>query len=328
MSTTPYFSLALPATGTTNWGTSVNANFTAIDAELHALATGGATGPTGPTGPTGAVGMIFAGQWNGTTSYVVTDSVTFNGAFYIAIANNSGSQPDTNPSSWTLLAAAGAAGPAGPIGPAGPSGPQGSQGAPGSTGATGPQGPSGITSFPILVSQGGTGSTTAPGARTNLGAAASGANSDITSLNALAATSTQVGLTITGLATATAISWNDGVSGQAGGITVGGNAFLESIQCAGGILAGNLQASGALLVGLITAAVPNSTIVLGSAGGSVCVVEVNNGLIVAGNAPTAAAGQIGIGSQTAASFTPSGAALGGLLLNIAGTSVKIPYYTP
>lgn len=38
---------------------------------------------------------------------------------------------------------------------------------------------------PILVIDGGTGATTALGARTNLGAAASGANSDITSINAL-----------------------------------------------------------------------------------------------------------------------------------------------
>jgi len=39
--------------------------------------------------------------------------------------------------------------------------------------------------FPVSVTQGGTGATTAAGARTNLGAAASGANADITSMSAL-----------------------------------------------------------------------------------------------------------------------------------------------
>jgi len=44
---------------------------------------------------------------------------------------------------------------------------------------------SGSIVFPITVGQGGTGATTAAGARTNLGAAASGSNSDITSLTAI-----------------------------------------------------------------------------------------------------------------------------------------------
>lgn len=45
--------------------------------------------------------------------------------------------------------------------------------------------PEGGVSLPVSIADGGTGATTAAGARTNLGAAASGANSDITSLSGL-----------------------------------------------------------------------------------------------------------------------------------------------
>ena len=51
-------------------------------------------------------------------------------------------------------------------------------------GSAGGGGGGGVT-FPITVSQGGTNATTASGARTNLGAAASGSNSDITALTGL-----------------------------------------------------------------------------------------------------------------------------------------------
>ncbi|TAK89216.1 hypothetical protein EPO04_03925 [Patescibacteria group bacterium] len=50
-------------------------------------------------------------------------------------------------------------------------------------------------SQPLPIASGGTGATTAAGALTNLGAAASGANSDITSLNALTAISPTTGVT-------------------------------------------------------------------------------------------------------------------------------------
>jgi hypothetical protein len=300
--------LTWPAPGTTGWYTQINADFTAINAAIAALQSGGATGPAGPTGPAGSVGMIFAGAWNSVTAYVVTDAITFNGSFYIAIANNTNAEPDTNPNSWALLSAAGAAGPAGPTGPAGPIGPVGPQGPIGNTGAPGPTGPSGIASFPITVAQGGTGGTTQATGRAGLAAAASGANSDITSLSAIAATTGVPGVAVTGPGSANAITWNDGVSGQNGGITVGGYGSFEAIFCAGGILAGNLQASGTLLVGVITAAVPNSTIVLGSSGGSVCPVEINDGLILQGAPPTPAAGQIAIGGNTASTATAGGGA--------------------
>src|ERR1700729_2877658 len=108
---TPNYDLVKPPAGETGWTNQINGNWDIIDAELHALATGGSTGPAGPKGDTGAVGMIYAGPWAPIINYVVTDAVTWNGSFYIATANNVNAQPDTHPTSWSVLAAAGAAGP-------------------------------------------------------------------------------------------------------------------------------------------------------------------------------------------------------------------------
>jgi hypothetical protein len=60
-------------------------------------------------------------------------------------------------------------------------------------------------------------------------------------------------------------------------------------------------------------------------------VQVNHGLQVGGSAPTAAAGTLGIGATTAASAssgseTLPGNPLGFLVLNLAGTTIKVPYY--
>lgn len=68
------------------------------------------------------------------------------------------------------------------------------------------------------VVNGGTGSTTASGARTNLGAAASGANTDITSITGSAATLTTARTIQTNLATTTAASFN-GSANVAPGVT-------------------------------------------------------------------------------------------------------------
>lgn len=82
--------------------------------------------------------------------------------------------------------ATGAAGANGATGAQGPSGNTGAQGEPGAPGATGPQGATGpMPSTPIAITDGGTAATTAAAARTNLGAAASGANSDITALSGI-----------------------------------------------------------------------------------------------------------------------------------------------
>ena len=44
--------------------------------------------------------FFWMGTWNSLTSYVVGDVVVFNGVNYVATADNTGLEPDTNPSSW------------------------------------------------------------------------------------------------------------------------------------------------------------------------------------------------------------------------------------
>jgi len=57
----------------------------------------------------------FQGTYSGSTTYAQGDIVAYNSSSYVSlINNNTGNQPDTNPSDWTLLAAQGPVGPAGP----------------------------------------------------------------------------------------------------------------------------------------------------------------------------------------------------------------------
>jgi hypothetical protein len=112
----------------------------------------GATGQTGDTGPTGSQGESFSfrGPYGGPEIiYNLNDVVTFNGASYICLGDNtSGYQPDSL-ISWDLFVEKGA------TGATGIQGIQGVTGATGSTGATGLQGIQGI--------QGVTGATGATG---------------------------------------------------------------------------------------------------------------------------------------------------------------------
>jgi collagen triple helix repeat protein len=102
----------------------------------------GATGATGPAGATGA-GAIWRDAWDNATAYVVGDMVQFGGSSYIAVADNTGQQPDITPADWNLVAQAGATGPQGPTGPDGATGPQGLTGLEGPSGPSGPSGPEG-----------------------------------------------------------------------------------------------------------------------------------------------------------------------------------------
>lgn len=112
----------------------------------------GATGPVGPTGPAGTDGsgstLTWQGPWSSATAYTVDDVVSFSGSSYVAIANTTNNEPDSSPTVWQLVAAAGAQGPTGSTGATGPqglTGPTGATGTPGLTGATGATGPSGPT---------------------------------------------------------------------------------------------------------------------------------------------------------------------------------------
>ena len=142
----------------------------------------GLTGPTGPQGPAGTpgaagVGVVYRNAYAAATTYAINDAVTFNGSTYISLQPaNTGNNPDTHPTFWSVFAAAGAPGSTGPqgiqgltgaFGPVGPQGPQGLQGVPGpigltgATGLTGPIGPVGPA--------GATGATGAQGIQGNPG---------------------------------------------------------------------------------------------------------------------------------------------------------------
>ena len=100
----------------------------------------GAQGPAGAQGPTGPAGLVWQSAWSSTATYKLHDAVSYSGNSYVSlIANNTGNQPNTSPTAWSLLAKAGAQGATGPAGPQGP------QGATGATGAQGPAGPQGAT---------------------------------------------------------------------------------------------------------------------------------------------------------------------------------------
>ena len=107
-------------------------------------------GSTGPTGPTGAPGptLNWLGAWTG-GYYAVYDAVSYNGSSYFALIENSGVQPDTNPSYWALIALEGSQGPQGDPGTPGTPGADSTvPGPPGPMGDTGPQGPQGDPGAP------------------------------------------------------------------------------------------------------------------------------------------------------------------------------------
>lgn len=128
----------------------------------------------------------------------LSGSVFGQSARYPVIGGATGATGASGPAGAT--GANGATGPAGATGPGGPTGPVGATGG-GVTGITAGTGLSGgtiITSgtisliTPVAVVNGGTNASTASTARTSLGAAASGANADITSLAII----DQIGITL------------------------------------------------------------------------------------------------------------------------------------
>lgn len=120
-----------------------------------AQGTAGAMGAAGPVGSVGAMGLqgppaSFSGGWSVGRAYAVGDAASYGGSSYVAVAANSGRQPDMSPAYWALLAQSGAAGVQGAAGIQGVAGPagvgaQGPTGAQGQTGVAGGAGPTGVT---------------------------------------------------------------------------------------------------------------------------------------------------------------------------------------
>lgn len=65
----------------------------------------GPQGPMGQTGSTGAIGINNRGVWTASNNYATNDAVSDARSFWLAIAANSNSEPNTNNSNWQLLAA-------------------------------------------------------------------------------------------------------------------------------------------------------------------------------------------------------------------------------
>jgi hypothetical protein len=123
-----YISLAagnhgnLPGVSPTAWGLLAAQGAVGVAGPVGATGPAGSTGAqgiqgvAGPQGANGSAGMNFRGPWNTLAGYAVSDAVTYAGATYLAQSPNHGVAPDSDPSQWALLAAAGVAGPTGAAG--------------------------------------------------------------------------------------------------------------------------------------------------------------------------------------------------------------------
>jgi len=92
-------------------------------------------------GSQGPPSFEWQGNWDSAINYVVNDIVMNNGSAYVAVTNNTNSEPPSV--DWNLFTSVGAIGPIGATGPVGPAGPVGPTGATGPVGPVGPQGPTG-----------------------------------------------------------------------------------------------------------------------------------------------------------------------------------------
>src|SRR5215472_14134965 len=99
----------------------------------------GSPGAPGALGPPGPAGINNRGTWSASLTYNANDAVSDGGSYWLALVQNTNSEPSPSNFLWQQLAAQGAAGPAGA---------PGAPGVPGATGATGPAGPAGPAGLP------------------------------------------------------------------------------------------------------------------------------------------------------------------------------------
>jgi len=166
-------SLVGPAGATGPQGAAGPQGLQGLQGPAGATGATGATGPQGLLGPTGPQGppVSFKGAWSNATAYAIGDTVSENGASYIALTANfnvdAALDVAGSGTTWALLAAKGNTGPAGPTGATGATGATGPQGATGATGATGPSG----TAATVAVGTTTTGAAGSSASVTNSGTA-------------------------------------------------------------------------------------------------------------------------------------------------------------
>ena len=150
-----------PDTSATFWSLLAQQGATGATGAAGSNGAAGATGATGATGPSGADGVNGAAgatgatgatglnwqsaPWSSGTTYNLNDAVFYNGSSYVSLqGSNTGNEPDTSATFWSLLAQQGATGATGAAGSNGAAGATGATGANGATGATGPSGADGV----------------------------------------------------------------------------------------------------------------------------------------------------------------------------------------
>ena len=75
----------------------------------------GSTGAPGATGPPG-VGFTWRGTWSASTPYAVNDTVSRTNQSYVCTVANTGNDPASDVTHWSLMAAAGGTGATGAAG--------------------------------------------------------------------------------------------------------------------------------------------------------------------------------------------------------------------
>lgn len=185
---------------------------------------------------------------------------------------------------------------------------------------------SGNVSFPITIAEGGTNATMVSQALINLGAAARGANADITSLAALSPV-TQTAVTINGTSSSqTAISITDGTHNSSW--TAGGIINCQGIGSSGAITCGGLQSSATVTANAFANATPGAPVSVSQGGGGAIALEIVGAASVSEKSllgfvtyPT----QTTVGAAGAASALPATPSLY-LQLSVNGTFYVCPLY--
>jgi hypothetical protein len=183
----------------------------------------------------------------------------------------------------------------------------------------------GSITFPVTVAQGGTSATTAAGARTNLSAAQSGVNADITQLTALSHTA-GTGITIGGGTDSNkAIEVTDGVHDTFW--SSNGQLTITQLNCSGNITGAAILSSAGVSTNSLANATPGTPMSVTQGGGGDTALQI----VGTGVALQSLLGFTSYPTQTTVGAAGGAAALpatptGYAQVKMNGTIVVMPYY--